>query len=644
MTAESIGPQTWEREPRKGKKPSSAASNVAQVKAKMEQDGKVGVIALTRAELGVDPKSGESILTAIFPRGGGREPHHVDISFLLGFPNLQQMFTEAFLSWGADLSPSSRRNCRDHLRRYFFAYLKSDWSNLLHPDAIDDELLAGLRDRLVSKPGGSGKALRPGTIGNALSALRSVLESLTVGPWASAAHHIAELVPSGPAGASRKTMPTEVLGMEQLLAIIGAAEREVFAIEQHFAKARVLLAEGHTRLHDPIWHTHNSHADYRNLSVCLSAVDEIWPGVIPNLQVIQTRDPDIGSAVQNTHGHREISSYFYPSGRDMVPFVLLLAITTVFNPDTLLSLNWQDIDLDKDQAGTSAIEIVGAKGRAAQDLVRVLDPNAAVSSRLSLKQMLVCLREITVRIRPYLRSEHADRLFVFVQQSRKKWPKSFGMDGESICLPSNDFVWKIAFNNFIKDNKLPLFTLSQLRSSILDLVQFMDGSLETASKVGNHGNPATTWTHYTSGGVRARYRERIGQVIVLRERWLQTGGVIDPRRLVPGQDKGAATPGFSCLDPFDSPRPNQPAGRLCKDYGACPSCPMAAAHAGDPLCVAYYTALEAAIYRSQGAMSARTWIERWTPVLADLAALRALISPDVLDASREISIRLPNVG
>lgn len=515
---------------------------------------------------------------------------------------------------------------------------------MLHPRDIDDELLAGFRDSLLNKSGARGKGLHPNTTKHALGALRSVLEPLAYGPWAHAAGRIAELVPSGPAGASQKVVPTEVLGMAQLLAIIGAAEAEVLDIKQRFAKARVLLAEGRARLQDIGRLTNNTRADYRELAVCLAAVDETCPGVFHDLKVLQARCPALGWAVQCTHGMGGVTSYFYPSGRDLVPFALLLAIATVFNPDTVLSLNWSNIDVDKNQAGTPAVEIIGAKGRAVRDLVRVLDPNAAVSSRLSLKQMLICLREITERIRPHLAPEHADRLFVYVQQSRAKVPKGFGVAGEKNQPPSHDTVWWKALKNFIKDNKLPSFTLGQMRPTILDLVQFMDGSLEAARMVGNHGSPATTWTHYTSGGVRARYRERIGQVIVLRERWLQTGGDIDPRRLAPGQDKGAATPGFSCLDPFDSQRPNQQPGKLCKDYGGCPSCPMAAAHPRDPLCVAYYMALEAAIYRSQGTMSARTWIERWTPVLADLAALRAWIPPDVLETSREISIRLPNVG
>ncbi|MES2298672.1 MAG: hypothetical protein V4582_16630 [Pseudomonadota bacterium] len=645
MKIESLGPQTPERETRKAKTPSSAASIVAQTKKKMEQEGKVGSIAGTRAEHSMDARTGEPVLAAVFPRQGGREPHYVDLSFLLAFPNLQPMFVDAFLCWGATVSPQTRLNCRDYLRRYFFAYVKSNWSDFIHPVDIDDEMLAGFRDKLLNESGQRVKALHPHSVRTAMGVLRSTLGALNTGQWASVANRIAERIHSGSVGVARKTVPTRVLGLEQLLAILGAAEREVLAIEQRFANARVLMADGRARLHDTARIMNNTRSDYRNFSVCLAAVDEAYPELVPDVAVIKQRNPALGRAITHIHGQAVVTSHFYPSGRDLVPFVLLLTVATVFNPDTILSLNWRDIDFNKDQAGTPVIEIVGVKGRAVRDLARALYQDATVSSRLSLKQLLVCLREITTRIRAHLAPEHTDRLFVYVQQFGVKRPKGFGEDGERRCMTgSNDRVWGLGLMNFIKDNKLPPFTLGQLRPSILDMVQFMDGSLEAARKVGNHGSPATTWTHYTSGGVRARYRERIGQVIVMRERWLQTSGVIDPRRLAPGQDKGAATPGFSCLDPFDSPRPNQQPGKLCKDYGGCPSCANAAAHPGDPVNVAYYTALEVAIYRSQGAMSARTWIERWTPILADLAALRAWISSDVLEASREISIRLPNVG
>lgn len=554
------------------------------------------------------------------------------------------MFSEALLYWGASVSPITRISCAGSLRRYFFAYLKKIWSNMLHPTDIDDELLIGFRDSLLSKSGERAKALHPTTVSSALSDLRIILSSLATGPWARIANSIAERVPSGPVGADQKAEPTEVLGLDQLLAIIEAAEYEVLNIGRRFSDAQVLLAEGRSRMRIPCRITKNTRGDYSDFSICLATLEETYPGVIPNNYVIKAQYPTLAGAIQFTHGQKKIESYLYPSSRDLVPFALLLAIATVFNAETVLSLNWQNIDLDKDQAGTPAIEIIGSKGRALRDLVRLLDPNGAVSSQVNLRQTLVCLQEITSRIRPHLSQEDTGCLFVYVLQTRLKRAKGFGSNGEKrVVLRSADLAWMKGLRNFIKENKLPSFTLSQLRPSILNLVQFMDGSLETARKVGNHRSPVTTWTHYTSGGVRARYRERIGQVIMLRERWLQTGGVIDPRRLAPGQDKGAATPGFSCLDPFDSPRPNQQSGKLCRDYGGCPSCPMAAAYPDDPLCVAYYTALEVAIYRSQSMMSSKTWFERWTPVLADLASLRTWIPSNALEASCAISIKLPNV-
>jgi hypothetical protein len=614
MTTEQTKPDERQLAPRSSKKPSSAASNVAQMKAKMETVGEVRSITQTRSEHGFDPKTGEPTLTAIFPREGGREPQHVDISYLLAFPNLLPMFVEAYLCWGASLGARTRLYSRDSLRSHFFSYLQSDWSKMLHPHEIDDEVLAGFKDSLLNKIGRRSRPLHPSTVTSALGALRSVLGRLITGPWASTAQRIAERVPSGPGGTNAGNEPTEVLAVEQLLAILEAAEREVLAIEQRFARAAALLVEGRSRLQDPATRMSYKPVDYGELAICLAAVDELFPGVIPDRKVLEARHSNLAAAV-NRIGLRKVVSYFYPCGRELVSFVVLLAIATVFNADTVLSLNWSDIDFDKDQAGTQVIEIIGGKERATRDLVRILDPEAAASSRLSLKQLLACLKIITSRLRPYLLPDHADRLFVYIQQCKVKQPKSFGKDGKIASSPSSDMVWTKALKNFIKDNNLPSFTLGQLRPTILDLVQFMDGSLEAARKIGNHGNPATTWTHYTSGGVKARYRERIGQVIVLRERWLTTEGAIDPRRLPSDRDKGAATPGFSCLDPFDSPRPNQHPGRLCKDYGGCPSCPMAAAHPGDPLSVGYYTALEVAIYRSQGAMSASDLLPESSTVL-----------------------------
>jgi hypothetical protein len=642
MTTEDINQQLTGHIASRRRKPSSAASNVAQAIAKSSEN--VDLIAASRAEHGTSPSTGEPTLIAKFPRGNGQSPCTVDLSFLLSHPGLQPMFTDAFLSWGQSVSSRKRIDNKYVLQRYFFSYLSSVWSNTLTPEDIDDELLIGFKNSLLNKSKSDAKLLHPTTVNATLSTLRTLLGSLNTGPWADDASRITEVIPPGVTGADQKSEPIGILGFDQLMAILSASERKVQAIEERFSSARTLIKEGQLLLQAPGRIIKNTRSDFLDFRICLATIEDKYDGVMPNLPELRAEYPSLFQAISYVHTQTKIDSYFLASSCDLVPFALLLTIATVFNVETVLKLRWRDIDFNKDQAGTPAIEIIGEKGRATRDLVRLLDPNSAASSELSLKRILECLKNITSRARQLLTSDE-DYIFAFLSKNRRN-PRAFSydLDASDVVYKSMDGNWGGALTHFIKENGLPKFTLKQLRPSILDLVQFMDGSLEAARKVGDHRSPATTWTHYTSGAVRSRYRERIGQIILLRERWFESDGVIDPRRLAPGQDKGAATPGFSCLDPFESPRPNQQSGKLCKDYGGCPSCPMAAAHPADAQCVAHYTALEVAIYRSQSTMSSKTWIERWVPVLSDLAALRDWIPPNVLETSREISVQLPNVG
>ena len=623
-------------------KMSSAKSVAAQAQARKISGSNVQSLVSSRVEHGIGAEDGQRTLTAVFPSHKGRAPHSLDLSFILNFPNLIQLFSEAFLQWGYLRTPASRSSMTACLSAGFFHYLLSCWSRELQPTDIDDELLTGFRKFVLTSNGRSGKPLHPRTSASYLSSLRTLLNAVVVGPLGPLAQNIANRMPPGPIGVARKSSPVEVIGVSDLLSIIEAAEREVISTRCRFDQANELVAAGNEILQAQNDPKELSPKDYGDLSVCLAVIDLTYPTVIPNLPLIRADNHALWAAVQYVHTHSAVTSHFYPSFRQLAPFVILLAIMTVFNPDTVLGLNWADISFDKEHAGSAAIEIVGSKNRASRDLVRLLDPNAAVTSKLSLMQLLETLQRITRRIRPRVDDVHSDRIFIAVQTQRIKKPRSFGDYNKDPCL-AGDSVWTVSLQNFIKDNGLRNFALGQLRSTIIDLVQFSNGSLEAAQKVGDHRSPKTTWVHYTSSGVRKRYRERIGQVLVMRERWFESEGIIDPRRLEPGQDKAAATPGFTCLDPFDSPRFGQQVGKLCRDYGGCPSCPMAAAHPNDPVSVAYYTALEAALFRSQATMSSRTWLERWIPVLADLKALKKFVPPDVLEKSKKISITMMNV-
>lgn len=651
------------------KKTSSAESVVKQSKARAGNDLCVAELSATRLEEGLD-EYGNPTLGAIFPRKGGGESHRINLTFLLAFQGLTEMFAQGFLAWGRSKTNGTRLELVKQLRNWF-TFLSSHNRHSIAPSQIHEELLAGFNQWLYTRTKKDGKPLHPNTIRKALGAVRNIFLATSVG------RSIAADVPAGPRGAVRKTTPTEGIQWHQLMAIWQAAEKETFALRDRWLRrqsllecGRHLLSQGRGLALNP-GKREQDNADSTsdsNLALCLAMVDAAFPRSVPDLASIRANNFLMGNTVKYAFGRDEITGYLYASSRDLVPLALLLEFATAFNPDTLLSLEWKNINRHVDRLGTAAVLICakesveadadeslapdrdeepllfiqGNKPRASRVLRRLLDPTASDPSQVSLNLVLDLLRDMTARIRPEVRSDHQDRLFVYVASKNFNGPKGYGRTSDS---PSGDNVWCRALHNFCKDHDLQKFSLKQIRFSLLDFVQLVNrGNLEASRHVGNHNSRITTWTHYTSDLVRRLLQESTGEILLTRDRWIDTGGCIDPRKTPRGTDKSSASPGFDCLDPFDSPRPNQRKGRLCRAYGECPSCPLVAVRPFNPTAVMYWEALLRAIYRSVSNMTAPMWIERWAPVAADLKELIALIPETVLAESRRFRVELPNVG
>lgn len=631
---------------KKGAKVSAGASVAVQAARRKEARGPVPELPMRRLEHGVHSKTGCPTYHAILPQPGGFEPIRIDISFMLEFPNLLPLFGPAFLAYCSGQKAGTCRAVAGNLKLGFFKFVRLAYGERLHPEDIDDVVLLAYRSNLNLEKGRSGKALSGGTIADYLGSLRNVLASLTNEPLANLGKRIARRVPAGPIGRVKTIIPTEVLSLDELLRIMEAAEKEVLAVEARYLRGLELIDFGKRKLAYVEASAGYSHRTSFELDTALATLDELYPGVIPEISVVADEHKSLSLSMRRlARKHRlDLSRYFHPSSHDLVPFAILITIAAVFNPDTALWLKWDNIDMQKDVAGVPMIEIIGVKERATDNLVRLLDPNAGVSSSISLSRLLTLLRNYTARMRPFVSKGHEDFIFIFLQSTGIKNPKSWGKLGSTFQGPSNDSVWQFSLKSFVEQNNLKRFTLSQLRPTVLNLVQTLDGSLEAAARVGNHGSVRTTWTHYTSDGVRKQYRERIGQILLLRDRWFDSEGRVDPRIRTAQADKGAATPGFMCVDPFASPRPNQLPGRLCSDYGGCPACPLAGAFPQDPDSVAFYNALVDSIFKSQAIMSSQTWLRRWAPVLSDLRALLALVPEDVLLRSQQVVVRLPLVG
>ncbi|ARV20579.1 hypothetical protein AEP_03661 [Curvibacter sp. AEP1-3] len=656
--------------PSKKKRASNAQQVVENAKRRNAEQGNVENLPCTRLEHGTD--DGNTTLTAIFPRKGGGEPQRLDLSFMLEFPGLSDFFADGLLKGIKNISARSRVEIVKNLRCSWFAYLRERGYAKLSPEDLDEQILTGYSIWLNECRKEDGKAIHPATVSQRIGALRILIRG-------SNNKHLLDLIPSGPRGIGRKKTPTKVLQFDQLIAVVAAVEKEVIALQDNWKKGQSLLMEGRQLLRngavlgrDLSGKTVKRNSEF-NIALALAMIDERYPGVIPNRDEISAHDKQLGWAIHE-FGSVKMSSFFYASGRDLVPLVLSIAIATVFNPETVLKLNWKDIDRNVDplsngrravqfdvteeddkveepmdtNASSAAVsplvKITGDKPRANRKLVRLLDPEDGGANQVSLNMVLNLIKVLTERIRPFViyPERYADRIFLFVPKIRAKRAKSFGGKADDW---SPDIVWTSGLAKFIKDNNLPDFTLKTIRATMLDYVQlFNHGDLEAARKVGNHLNRITTWTHYTSDLVKRMLQEATGETILVRERWLDSEGKIDPRKHRELGGKGCATPGWICLDPFDSPRPNQRKGRLCRAYGECPDCPLAAARPDNPRNVMLYEALRRAIYRSIARVTPPVWDERWAPVVVALDNLLVSVPAQVLQESRKLTVELPDIG
>ena len=553
------------------------------------------------------------------------------------------------------------------MRRYWFSYLSNQGLAEIAPSQLNEQVMAGFLAWLRQLRKEDGNPLHPNTIGRALGNVRNALHAVPN------AQQWADLIPAGPRGAARKTEPTAVLQFDQLLKVMTAVDQEILGLQSLWAGAPQLLELGRQQLREgkvlpPIRSSTKEDNPRALLALTLALLDQRYSGVIPDQSVIMSDDRLLGTTIKQHFGASVVTSFFYATYLELVPFVLHIAIATAFNPETVLTLRWANIERGVDRLtnkhsavkfdvtdnDTEASDVVatelplvkmtGDKPRSQRQLVRLLDPEASRPEQVSLNLVLDLLSTITSRIRPYvIEPLHADRLFLSVPTNCAKHPKGFGISSSTSAC--SDITWRYSLRKFITDNKLPAFTLKTIRATLLDYAQlFNRGDLEAARKVGNHRHRLTTWTHYTSDLVKRLLQESSGETLLVRERWLQSNGTIDPRKYRAWTDKGCATPGFACMDPFDSPRPNQRPGKLCKAYGECPDCPMALARPESPRHITLYEALRRAIYRSVTRVTAAVWQERWAPVIAALDALLACVPPSVLDESRKLSLELPDVG
>lgn len=314
----------------------------------------------------------------------------------------------------------------------------------------------------------------------------------------------------------------------------------------------------------------------------------------------------------NGESYKEAVSLLYPSPRLMLPFCLLFAVYYRYNPGVVGALTSGDL---KRQPSVFGERLQGSpfKNRAKRKQhaswpITADDHNPAEM-----------IRTIEAWASPLL--DHAPdwadgHLFLFRQNDRQV--SSFAAT-DALRRHTSLFLGRHA-----KAMDGRRFSPKSIRPSVIDLVHHLfDGDVVAASHAGQHRQVDTTIEHYLYDGARKRNDEALAPVTGAMQRWVETGGLIDPRR-AGASSTLAATPGWECAGLYDGHIAGEERGVPCRAYGRCVSCELGKTRLDSPLAYALATKLREAMLRARTTMPEHAWLDRWMSELDLLERVLAL--------------------
>lgn len=619
----------------------SRGSNAYQVKSHTKREGTASLDQARRYRL---VRSAGSI-ELMCPKDGDKKEASVNLSYLLAFPHLTEPFAKAIqeICKGKASTYATCTQIGRAPKTGFFAFLEEKSLNNIRLDQLTTSHIEGFKNWLdrVDKTGVAVYAV--GTREHQMSHLRQVVQYLKQsGKWAPQLASDLNVRPGMWPGqqAIQKRIP--IIHAEDFGKIYRACEKEIVEITRRVRTMRTALQAS---VHHPLvladeptpktayCRTGKIRNRYSDLGVLLATLHRRHPQQILTSEWLNTlNDRTLAVAIKQRR-IVNITTCFYPSARDLVPFVLMMAIHLEYNKATLMGSKVNDYRVitgkfgrpefaanasfieDRD-AGDSEKEALGeklfrgapVKKRALyRTQERILPAEDAPDNPAFIWQFLV---EWTEWLRPTVVPEWQDRLFLYVPSSTSRNKRMQGFDGQT--NPGGDYNFYEAYKAFFRKHQLTYHTFRQFRPTTLDIVDVaFDGDIRAKQAAAGHATVQTTYQGYTTDAQMQRGDEALAQLSSARERFRNTQGKSDPRRKPEGADIGAATPGWICADPYDSPMYEK--DKLCSAYGRCPACPLGSMSPNDCYASAQALNLLNAIDKTVETMAPAAFVERYGP-------------------------------
>lgn len=581
------------------------------------------------------------------PKEGEEKEAPVDFSYLLAFPHLTEPFAQA-VQEDCKSKAFAYATCLligRELKTGFFAYLKEKSLNNIRLEQLTTSHVEGFKNWLdrVDKTEVAVYALstREHQMGHLRKVVQCLKRSDKWAPQLAADLQVRQGMWVGQRGTPK---PTPIIHAEDYRKIYQACKKEIIEVTGRVKAMRAALQANLSHpaalAPEPAKKTvygkgvpGNLHNPYNDLGVLLATLHRRYPQkILIHEWLNASNDRTLALAVER-RGISNITACFYPSASDLVPFVLMMAIHLDYNKATLMGSKVDDYRVFtgkfgrpefaanaslilEDAAANSETETEGqklfrgapVKKRARyRPQERILPVEDAPDNPAFLWKFLV---EWTEWFRPTAGLGWRDRLFLYVPSYGSPNKRMQGFAGQT--NPGGDYNFNYAYKAFFRDHGLRYYTFKQLRPTGLDIldVEFA-GDIRAKKAAAGHAEVQTTYESYTTDAQMQRGDEALAQLSAARERFRKTQGKSDPRRKPEGADIGAATPGWTCTDPYDSPLYEK--DKLCSGYGRCPACPLGSINPDDCYSAAQAFNLLDAIDKAVETMAPTAWLERYGP-------------------------------
>lgn len=359
---------------------------------------------------------------------------------------------------------------------------------------------------------------------------------------------------------------------------------------------------------------------------------------LPERQQLKNLKHELFDEIES-YGYRDLVSVLAPYAADLCPFVYYLLFVTGFNQQPLVDILVDDVQI-KRSLGREVVKIASVKNKALSAKFpngKPIRSSFVISpDRASPGQVLHFLLQWTAFLRSTSSHSATKRLFTFVPRNR---PNPGALDTYAQAEKGRT-VFERHTTSFCKQGNFSWVGPRRIRNVSAEVADYVaGGNVKAASTFLHHSRTTTTQQHYQNAAVLTRQDQRLAQGMSERERWVNSKGRVEPRNVDRRRDRSAATPGFRCIDPTESPLPGQTRGRLCVAYGECPSCPLAMVDLRNTYTAACLSAMKERFEERRVEMGAHAFEVRWGDNYRSLTRIwMPAFSGSVVEESRRVAI------